>query len=172
MRIKNLPLIVGIALPVVFIAVVSVIIFLPSLRVKPQHNFIYTIGPYYYSGGYQTTYEVRDGRIVLWDADSRPDQVPAAVPAAIYLYDVVADTSRQISFEDAKEYVLVPGPSSPDGYTVDYQYQHDGIFELFGSNDNDSGYFISKDGGKKRLNAFPGNPYRSWGEFRLVGWVQ
>ena len=39
-KLKNIPLLIGIALPIIFIFAISVIIFTPSLFIKPQYNFL------------------------------------------------------------------------------------------------------------------------------------
>ena len=58
------------------------------------------------------------------------------------------------------------------GYTVAYDYSHDGIFELFGSNSNNNGLFISKGTGKKKLGGLAGNRYWHSSNFKLIGWVK
>ncbi len=178
MKSKHLPLIIGVALPVLFIIIISLVIFTPSLSVKPQHNFIYTTeNPAYYSYNetYKNTYRVEGEKIV---------QVPIVYPAenprlqdvkdaaTLYLYDVKANTSHQITLEEAAKYVVDPGPSSPDGYSVEYTYGHDGIFEIFGSNNSNDGYFISNGKGKKRLGGITNYRYYGSGNFRLIAWIK
>lgn len=181
MNTKNLPIIIGIALPLVFIAVISIVLFVPSLFVKPGYDFLYTTDErdyyYDYDGAYQNTFRVVDGRITLEPVAVRSDVVPvkplvykAAMPT-LYRYDVETDTSREVSFVEAQKLSLDPGPSSPDGYTVEYDYGHDGIFEIFGSNGNGNAYVISKGNGGKRLTGLAGDRYY-YGNFRLLGWVK
>ena len=154
MKIKNLPLVVGISLPIVFIVVISFSVFVPSLFVRPQYSFIYTNNndPYYgYGQNYRYNYVVNQGSI---STESFPavinkvEQVYKADFPVLYQYDIKTNTSHKITFEDAKKYTLDPGPSSPDGYIIKYEYGHDGIFEIFGSNNNNRGYFIEKNGAR------------------------
>lgn len=178
----RLPLIVGISLPIVFIAIISIAIFGPSLFVKPEHNFIYSNEPTYYgyySREYQNTYTVQNGRIVLEPLLPREGEViqresEGAVKVApdLYLYDVKAHSTHLITLEEAQKYTVDPGPSSPDGYVVEYAYGHNGIFELFGSSSDDNGHFISKGNGKKKLSGLPGDRYSNQGNFRLIGWIK
>lgn len=175
MNTKNLPLMVGIALPLLLIGVITLVIFGPSLSIKPAHDFIYTSDDDYYSytRDYLHTYKVMDGRITLEAVPPKPGYAPTKTAPPLYLYDVQTDTVHQITFEDARGYVLDPGPSSPDGYSVSYQYGHDGIFELFGSSNEDNGYVISKGDGVKRLSGITGNGRYSYDDgFKLLGWIQ
>ncbi len=184
MKIKNLPLIVGIALPVLFILIVSIVIFAPSFFINPQYNFVYTYQNNYYQDGqiYKNNYKVEDGHIVL------DPNILAAVNNALnnsttvkyqadapnlYLYDVKTNSSHQISFDDAKKLSVDPGPSSPDGYTVSYEYSNNGIFDVFGSNNNNGdGYFISKGDGRKKLGNLVDFDGWNRGSFRLIGWIK
>lgn len=174
MKIKHFPLIVGISLPLIFIFIISIVIFGPSLFVKPQHNFLYTTeGTYYgYNQGYQNTYKVENQRITLDPIAPRENEIQPQVAPTLYLYNVTTNSSHQITLQEAQGYTIDAGPSSPDGYTVAYEYSHDGIFELFGSNGNDSGYFIFKDNGRKKLNGIVGNQRWDNEGFKLIGWIK
>jgi hypothetical protein len=89
----------------------------------------------------------------------------------LYYYSVTENTSREISLEDAQKLILVAGPSSPDGYNVKYEYNNDGIFELFGGS-RDSGYVITKGAGRKNLSGMDTiENYYGGEEFLLIGWV-
>jgi hypothetical protein len=180
MNTKNLPILVGIFLPIVFILIISLVIFLPSLSIKPQYNFLYTgRNDYYnYDGGYKNNYKVENGKIALDPVPPLTDknviQKYKGDMAKIYLYDVKNNSSHEISFVEALKLNLDPGPSSPDGYTISYQYGHDGIFELFGSGDN-TGWSIVKGRGKKTLIGLSsGSSYSRWydGDLKFIGWVK
>src|ERR1035437_6083899 len=179
MKIKNLPLLVGIALPILFILIISIVVFTPSFFIKPQFNFLYSSADqnsYSYYQGYRSSFVVNDGQLSL---NAFPDQrngvkveYKADMPP-LYLYDVKTDSSHQISFSEAQKYNLDPGPSSPDGYTVKYEYNSEGIFGIFGSSGNNAGYFFEKDGGKKKINGLSnaGNGYYySSGSMGIIGW--
>lgn len=178
MNTKHLPLIIGIALPLVFIIIMSLVLFTPSFSVKPKSNFIYSTEyrPYDYYSTYKNTYEVERGRLVLQPVKINPEATKpltfkADVPP-LYLYDVRNNTIRKIDFAEAQNWNLNPGPSSRDGYIVEYRYNHDGIFELFGSGNNNNGHYVSKGNARKRLEGLSGERYWNDGNFRFIGWVE
>ncbi len=189
---KNLPLIVGIAVPAVFVIILALVIYIPSLYVNPQYNFLYSSENNYYSYpynlGYKNYYKVgKDGKIAL-----EPTPYPGygivknlPVPAdlekysykgdapPLYLYNIINGSSKEISLEDAQKYSLDPGPTSPDGYNINYDYNYGGIFDLMGGGGNNSGYYISKGTGKKKLNIF--NSTQNGGyymNFNFIGWIK
>jgi hypothetical protein len=178
MKNKNLPIIIGVALPLVFIVVISIIIFTPTLFVKPGFNFLYTtMDNYYgYNQGYKNTYKVVNNHIELEPIpliEEYNKNIPYKAEApTIYLYDVTNNSSHEISLEEAKKFFLDPGPSSPDGYSIKYQYGHDGIFELFGSNNNRNGYFIAKDSGAKKLEGLKSDRYWGSEDLKFIGWIK
>lgn len=169
---KNLPLIVGLTLPILLVIIMALVIFIPSININPQHNFIYSNEHPFYVNLYQNTYKVEDDKILPEPLPRQPGVDKTKPYPVLYIYDVKDDTSHQISLEEAQKYAIDPGPSSPDGYTVDYQYSHDGIFEIFGSNNNSSGYFIVKDSGKKKLSGINRDSYSYSGDFKFIGWIK
>jgi hypothetical protein len=169
---KNLPLIIGIALPIVFIAVIAAVLYVPSLFVNPKHDFLYTLpdSNYYYYGSYENEYVVKNGALTVSPLPLRGDEKILATLPDLYLYDVETDTSKQIDREEAQMLKLSPGPSSPDGYLVEYRYSNSGIFELFGGGGNDNGYVIQKEGAAKHLSGL-GNANGWSGNFSFVAWI-
>ncbi len=178
---KNLPIIIGIALPVIFIIAIFFIVSSPVSRVNPQYSFVYTLDgnqSYYYQ--YKNTYELSNGKIV-----SKSIDIPKEDPyyknktlkdyPTMYIYDVKNDTSKELSLPEAQKYELVVGPSSPDGYTVEYVYGNTSLFDeilLGGSNRRNNGYYITKGYSQKKLNNIV-NPYDYYGgNFRIIGWIK
>lgn len=180
MKIKNLPLLVGILLPIVFIAVLSLAIYLPTFSIKPQYDFIYSLDTYQY-GDYMNTYTDRyvlnDNHIDVQQVDIDTNQTlnqklrKRNMPT-LYVYNVKTNTSHQITLDEAKTYTLDPGPSSPDGYVVKYEYTNNGIFELFGSSQSRDGYFIEKNNAKKQLTGIAFNTSYYQNNFQLLGWMR
>lgn len=167
---KNLPLIIGVALPIVFIVIIAIVIFAPSYFMKPAYNFIYTFDSNYYPYN-KSYYKVENGKIIPETFTDKEKVDSSKNVPTLYRYDISKDASYVISYEEAKKLNLDPGPTSPDGYTVAYEYNHDGIFEIFGSNNNSRGYFIEKGNGKKRLSGFTNNNYY-YGNFKFIGWIK
>jgi hypothetical protein len=181
---KHLPLIVAIALPIIFIGILAVAILLPSMKINPQHDFVYTDArerneyPYKVIQ-YKNDYVLKEGKVTLRPLNSKYDDITGLMKQDIelrdapklYYYSVTENTSREISLEDAQKLILVAGPSSPDGYNVKYEYNNDGIFELFGGS-RDSGYVITKGAGRKNLSGMDTiENYYGGEEFLLIGWV-
>ena len=144
----------------------------------PKFSFLYTSDQanYPYFQNYKNSFIVINGQLTL---NALPDQKNGVkvqyngdMPT-LYVYDVTSDSSHQVTFDEAKKLNLDPGPSSPDGYTVKFEYNSDGIFGVFGSNGNGAGYFFEKGGDKKRINGLgdTGNTYYS-GTMNLIGWIQ
>ena len=174
---KNIPLLVGIALPIIFILAISIIIFTPALFIKPQYNFLYSNTDSYYYGdnnGYSNTYRVENNRLSLSPLPTTTGVVYKGANPPLYLYDVKNNSTHQVDWNEAKNFNIDRGPSSPDGYIVKYQYSNDGIFELFGSNGNQNGYVISKGNGSKKLNGLnlTAYGYNNSGNFKFIGWVK
>ncbi len=178
---KNLPLVFGIALPIIFILVISLVVFIPSLYVNPQHNFLYMTSDVVYGNNqmYSQTYVVVNDHIALKSVVNNPNrpQYPYVTYRTdnppLYLYDVKNNSSHQITFDEAKKILVVMDPMSPDGYTVTYRYSNGGIFEIFGGNNTDSRYVITKGNGSKKLDGLlPADAYYSPGNFTFLGWVK
>lgn len=169
---KNLPLIVGIALPIVFIIILVIAVALPPMFIKPQYDFLYTIGTNYYDNVYSNAYKVVDGRLtlkpVIINATNPPARVIQDAPP-LYQYKVKSNTAHNISLEDAQKLILDVGPSSPEGYTVSYKYGNGGMFDLFGGNNNSYGFYISNGSSGKRLT---GITSRDSYNFALIGWIK
>lgn len=169
MRFKHFPILVGIALPLVFVLIVAFMAFIPSLSVNPAYDFIYS-GNGYYSGPYLNKYKVVNNRLSLEPVVLRDQLSSKGEAPKIFLYRVKDNSVHEISLQEAVALNLDPGPSSPDGYTVNYDYGHNGIFELFGSDNSNRGYFITKDRARKKLTGFGNNMYGS--DFNFIGWIK
>jgi hypothetical protein len=177
MKKENLPIIVGVALPIIILVGALLVVFVPRLFVSPEYDFVYTI---YDSRSYNRDYdyftlEVVDGKIKqipnLPDGITGQQEIQTTFKTPdIFIYDVKNDASREISIDEAQDLALVKGPSSPDGYTVNFQRTHSGIFELFGSRSS-SGYYIGKGNNKRVLPGLVTTGYY-YNNFQLIGWVK
>jgi len=177
-NIKNIPLLVGITLPILFIIFISIIIFVPNLFIKPQYNFLYSNNDFYYTYDqqYLNSYSVEGGHLVATRLRASPDPyvVYKGENPPLFLYDVKNDSTHQITFAETQNLNIDAGPSSPDGYVVDYQYRNSGIFDLFGSNNGQSGYVISKGGASKKLHILNSDSYTYYnsGKVKFIGWIK
>jgi hypothetical protein len=161
MKKESVPLILGMLLPITLVVGFLIFIYTPRLFINPEYNFLYTEKEYSYNRDDQVDeYSIVDNKLV-YKGDEEKDH-------EIYLYNVKKQTSNQISLEEAQTYYIEAGPSSPDGYLVEYQYNHNGIFEIFGSSNN-RGYYLVNDKSKQRLLGLNTRYYND--EFELLGWI-
>jgi len=177
---KHFTLIIGISLPIIMILLVAGAIYLPQILVKPHYNFLYSDqflnnvnnGRHYQQSSY---YDVENGVLVKKEIPKEENENGNIeyIDPKLHFYDVVNNTTREISFADASQLSLLPGPTSPDGFIVQYSHHNDGIFELFGgSYDNNRGMYIKK-GVSQHLLAIPNDQnYYYNGSFRVLGWIK
>ena len=177
---EKISIVAGLALPIIFIIFVAVWISMRTLSVQPQFNFIYAVSgeysPQKYGVLYENNYAVENGKIVLKSISHAKNEIlnyEMRKAMDLYLYDVKNNVNQKITIDEAQKYFVTEGATSPDGYAVSYEYGNGGIFEIFGGNNSNSGYFVTKiDGGaKKKLNVATDNNY--WNnEFRVIGWIK
>jgi hypothetical protein len=178
------PLVAAIALPLIFIGVLAIAILIPTLSIKPTHDFVYTLNSsqqfYDYTNGpvyYKNTYDIVEGKIILKPApaliptpDMKFQPVKTVDAPPLYLYDIQNQNSHEITLAEAQKLTLQKGPASPDGYTVTFDMNHGGVLELFGSQES-TGYMIGNAKASKPLFGIgTGENYYS-NELNLIGWV-
>ena len=182
MNTKHLPLIVAIALPIIFIITLAITLSIPASKIKPEFNFIYTdISQEYYKNynmvQYKNMYDIKDKKLVLVPIISQKEdiynktQIEYKNAPTLYHYDVKTNITKEVTFEEMQKNTFEVGPSSPDGYHVAYEYDNNGIFDLFGS-DSQSGFYIKKENGKKLLTGITEGYYYGDDGFNIIGWVK
>jgi len=159
----NIPLIIGLALPVVMILIVLTVVYLPSLFVDPEYDFVYVSSDsyrLYYN--YQVDSEGRLSRrtgVSSYDTSSSTDQM--------YLYDVSAEESERIDFERAIRFEYSTKSKSPDGYEFERNSGGGGfIFPIsyYGSSRN----YVLKKGNSAKEISLETDRYQN---VEFVGWV-
>ncbi len=175
---KNLPIIIGVALPIIFILVIALLAFGPTWSIRPAHNFIYSHDnrDYYYGRQYRNIYDVENGKVVMKPRTINMvnrENVTWEDAPPIFLYNVKNNSTHEIGLVEALALNLDPGPTSPDGYLVEYRSGDYGVFELFGSNNSANGYYITKDQAGKKLAGFQNDRYSYYDRnFKFLGWVK
>lgn len=173
MKLKYLPLIIGIGLPLLCVALLSAVIYIPQQSLKPAHDFVYSqLSVYSSTAVYsysvvngKVTRSIRDGYNT--DASLSPD----AETGGLYLYDVKTDTVRPLLWAEAKTLSFEPNHLSSDGYGVDYGSRSSGILELFGDGDRNNLY-VTKGNVRRALVGVAGDQrHYSYG-FTFIGWIQ
>lgn len=176
--IRNLPLVLGIVLPFLFVITVSLMAYLPALGIRPAHDFLYTQETqpgYMYSYQYQNEYRIEDGRVLLVPSEAyvpSRDERPRVLAPQLYYYDSETGAAREISYEEARTFPVVAGPTSPDGYLIEYRVNSNGVFGLFGGSDNGSGYYVTKGGAGKELPALSAGARGYRDNVAIIGWVK
>jgi len=163
---RNISLIVGLSIPVLMILFVAGSIYLPGIFIKPKYNFVYVSGYDYYHG---RQYSVSNN-ILVKNQITYPDTYKPGVEPKLFLHDVRANQSNEISFEDAQKFDLDPSPVSKDGFEVVYGSRGEGVFPLFFFSDKDyNSRFIKGHNISNKLNVqLVGNYYNN---FQFMGWV-
>ena len=165
MKKEKIPILIGILLPVILVLAFMAYLFLPSIMPGTEYNFIYTVREDNYSYRIQNeenfTYNVVNNQIVYTGDQNNPTM-------KLYLYDTKNNTSRLISLSEANNFHIHPGPSSPDGFNVQYEWR--GSYSLFYSSSSDRGYYIRKGNRSKKLTGFHWSHNNS--SFKLIGWIK
>jgi hypothetical protein len=177
---EKISVVIGLLLPVIFIIFVAIFISVRTSSVQPQFSFIYAASsetsPQKYGVVFENNYVVTNGKITLKPISRSKDildNYDVRKAMDLYLYDMKTETNQKITIEEAQKYVVSDDNISPDGYRVSYEYGNGGIFEMFGGNGSNYGYFVTKvdSGAKKKLNVATGENY--WNnEFNVIGWVK
>jgi len=167
MRKHNIPLIVGLSIPVLMILFVAGSIYLPGVFVHPKTNFLYS-----YSSGYNYNYQIyaiSNGKLII-NSNKYPDNILPKTDIKLYIYDVVKNESKEISFYDAQQLSLDSSIKSKDGFEITYGKRGNGIFPFFYFSDIDyNSRYITGHNVSKKLNLqLNGNYYYS---FQFLGWI-
>lgn len=172
---KNLPLLAALAIPLLMILGVAVAVYLPGLGKKPAYNFLYLSGTGVTYPGYANFYfSVENSRLVKQAAP--PD---ASLPLyyknqvrdeRLFVYDVKSDTSKEVSFVEAKEYVLDSANQSPDGYEVGRGGYSGGFLFFDGRSDYEHWYLRGHNRSRQLSLKLVG--INNYDNFRFLGWVK
>jgi len=183
---KNITLVLAFALPIILIAVVALVAYVPSMFFNSNYNFIYaTCGnENYYSykcdSYLQKLYSVVNGKLTVnqvalnidLDHDGEID-FDKNYSTHIFFHDVKKNVSREITLQEAQKFSLNGLITDPDGVNVSGQY--DGGTDVFPFYNGHSSYnyYLEKNKSKKRLNLINSNERYSYYErnFYFIGWV-
>ena len=169
---KNVSLIVGIAIPILMIFLVAISIYLPALLAPaPRFNFLYVIDDNHPQG---CQYVMENSVLKKREIKHPQDYTPEV--ARLFVHDVSADESKEISFEEAQKLKLDANAKSLDGYEVVYGNADDGLFPLFfsGGYDDYNTMYLKGHNASKKLNLQHSinDYYRYRNGARFLGWVR
>jgi hypothetical protein len=177
---KNLPILVGIALPIIMVLIIAALTVIPTFKIQPEHDFIFATGTNdYYNSYYKFEYEIKEGKIqkvsssyVYPNNYTKPNDLKEMDSPDLYLYEVKTERLRKISFEEAQQYVIDQGPTSVDGYNVDFGYRGNyGIGDLFGSSRDNYNAYITKGDAVKGINISVQNQ-NYYSGYSFIGWIK
>jgi hypothetical protein len=94
--------------------------------------------------------------------------------ARLFLYDVLKNTDREISFEEAQKIKLDANAKSPDGYEVVYGSSEYGFFPFFfsGGYDYNSMYLKGHNTSKKLELQSSSDTRYYYRSRRFLGWMR
>lgn len=171
------PLFLIVGVPILFVVIVAIMVYLPSSLAKPQHDLVYmSNGNYYYSSS--ENFFVQDEKI---QAHVLPADVPQKLAnenlekhkerelkdirtAQFFIFNVETKTVESISFKEASELRIKPSSLSPDGYEFTRSRRTGNIFSFFFSGSNYGGYVLKKGLATVKL---PINNQR----VKFMGWI-
>lgn len=183
MKKEQLPLIIGLAIPVLLIAVLAAIIYVPRLYVKPSFDFVYAVGSYPVSldseAKTRVEYSVVNDRLKKTTSPAEVSLDPndkyyyglhVTTPPDFYRYDVTEHKSISLSEEEILQLTLDPNEAAPDGFKMSYGQEGDDIFSsLFGGRDYAKRILV-KGTVSVPLNVVSGSD-RYGSEFHFIGWL-
>jgi len=185
--IKEHLLVVGaLSLPLLFIAAVTLIVYLPVWLINPQYDFVYIscdANRYYAEVSCEdflaSKYQVVDGRLTVKEIDYTRDQNRNGEPdfaqsyrERIFLYDTDRDTSREITLDEIVTFTVTPLRTAPDGVTLTSGYGADGadFIPLFSFRSHAYTWQLEHEGYRQTIN-LADNPRDYVSEIHFVGWV-
>lgn len=170
---KNIPLIIGVTLPVFMIIFTAAAIYIPGYFAKPPTvDFVYVTGDEYYDCEWD--YRVINGRLTRIarpeSVISKRNQTMPVCDPVFYVHDVSADKSKSMTFAEASGLQLDPGSMSPDGYEVVRGSGGEDFPFFFDGNNYDEVYLRGHSWSKKMNITYVSQQYYHY-NFSFLGWV-
>lgn len=171
---RNASLIAGVLIPVAMLLFVAATAVLPGMLMHPRYDFLYVTGDDHFrpkQGKLRAIqrYRVEKGALILSEpaADVAQDYNPPR-NAKLYVHDVAANRSREISETEAQQLKLDARRLSPDGYSV-VRNRHGGLIGLFASGRDRNGRYLVGAWLSKKLNL---ETPSSYAQVRVLGWIE
>lgn len=153
------------AIPVGIAVFAAAAIYLPSLFANPKYDFVYSTCDDYNCG---SSYVVDHSGYILQDYSNSSDyDYYDDRTASLRYYDAKKDSTRTLTFEEAKKYQLDASSKSPDGYKLTRESSGDEF--LFWGNSNE-GWYLKNGAKKKKVELSISSSYYS-NDIKFLGWV-
>lgn len=181
---NNFAVLLAFALPIILIIAIALSVYIPSLLVFTDYNFVYatcTTGTQYPPNRCNRYLDLRftvvDGELVVNEVDTETDLDDRYsynndnYNPRLFLHDTEKNESREITVSEAQSLTLSPLLTSPDGVSVSSDYER-GPDLLFLDGGSSFGYFLKQGSNKKRINLIHSDSRYSYrNDFRFIGWV-
>lgn len=174
---KHIPLLVALVIPLGMIVLVAATVYIPKLGNKPQYDFVHVSTSEYPRHQYLVTNGKLERREITYpekvEGDIYPTPPYTITEPTLYLHDIERNESTTLSFEEAAKLNLDSAEQSPDGYTVGYNRNDEGLFGIFfgGSYDYDAQYVTGHNQSIKLNLPTSGSRY-GYRSFQFLGWVK
>jgi len=159
---KKISLLLVFLVPVTFLVIIGLLIYLPSSKIQLKYDYIYSVG---FVGNYKTLYLVVDNKLSEKRMPCNEYEVPFCYKTeesqTLFLHKVSENKSTQISFEEGKKYKLDGNQKSPDGFELEYSYSS---FYSFSANSRNN-YYLKND--QQKISQNLENNY----DLKIIGWV-
>lgn len=182
----NIPLAVGLMIPVLMILFVAGAIYLPAFWAEePQYDFLYAVGSYpthatpAAEGFIEQTYVLSGGRLTVQSRvlpqTTRDSSYPPWRPGGLqeprfYVHDTATNTSREATAAEVQALTLEAEQTSPDGFEVVRGGGGGGW--PFGGSGNYDKRFLRGQGTSEELNIKTGtSDYWAPDGFQFIGWI-
>lgn len=168
MRKENLPVIIGITLPLALVAAIAAAIYIPAAFIEPpKTDVLFVERNYQWGVGH---YEVRGSALAFVPeappADDPYWQKPTSVPQ-LYRYETDTQTMTALTEDEAKKLKLDPSPVSPDGYMVDRGNGDGGVFPFFFYDGGNYTMYLRKGPSSQEIEL----PTMDVWSYEFLGWV-
>lgn len=168
---KNIPLYIGISLPVILIIVIAVAVYVPRIIANPEYDFIYLVDDsnqrsIHLNEQVCTEYKIENDRLIeVGEQNQYPSGMCVSDEVIFYRHDLSEGINKEISVETVKTLKVDSQHVSPDGWSFRREYANNGIFEIFGGRRNYEWLVV------KNSVRLPVNINENYYNVRFVGWV-
>lgn len=183
---ENLVLAIGLALPVLLIALFFVASVIPKmLGTPPQYAVLFSVQDYGYQNkpDYIIDFKVKNNQLMVKakKADEKDNYYNSK---KLMAYDAKTEVMREISIDtsqlsdgaeivlaETKNMTLDTNMTAPDGYVLENQhYGNSGLVGgLFGGGNRNNGYRLKKGNVGYKINTLQNNYY--YDQLHFIGWI-
>lgn len=165
---ENIPLVIGLSIPVVMIIFIAIAVYLPTMFVHvdpPQYNFLYMINNG--TDGYH--YDVVKNKLTRKEIKTKNSYYnPNNYGVKFFTFDFKTRRNLELSFEEAEQLNLNSNAESLDGFRIEYGRRSRGFFPFYSGYNYNERYLV-KEGYSEKLKLY--QTERNYYNFRFLGWI-